>query len=119
MRAGKPIPLFGDGSTARDYTYIDDIVDGVVACTKREFGFEIFNLGESHTVTLAKLVELLEKFLGIKPIIDRQPSQPGDVPITFANVDKARQMLGYNPSVKFEDGLVKFVESFMERNENK
>ncbi len=115
MRAGKPIPLFGDGSTARDYTYIDDIVDGVLGCTRREFGFEVFNLGESHTVTLARLVELLEHALGIKPLIDRQPPQPGDVPLTYANVDKAKRMLGYNPSTTIEAGLAKFAEWFLAR----
>lgn len=116
MHAGKPIPLFGDGSTARDYTYIDDIVAGVTACTQREFGFEVFNLGESHTVTLARLVELLEQSLGIKALIDRQPTQPGDVPLTFANVDKARRLLGYNPSTTIEAGLAKFAEWFLARN---
>ncbi len=115
MHSGKPIPLFGDGSTARDYTYIDDIVDGVIACTQHEFGFEIFNLGESRTTTLARLVELLEQSLGIKPIIDQQPSQPGDVPLTFANVDKARRMLGYNPLTSMEEGLAKFAEWFLAR----
>jgi UDP-glucuronate 4-epimerase len=115
MRAAKPIPLFGDGSTARDYTYIDDIVDGVLACTRREFGFEVFNLGESHTVTLARLVELLERSLGIKPLIDRQPAQLGDVPLTYANVDKAKRMLGYNPSTTIEAGLAKFAEWFLAR----
>jgi len=118
MRAGQPIPLFGDGSTARDYTYVGDIVDGVMACTQHEFGFEIFNLGESHTVTLARLVELLERALGIKPIIDGQPAQPGDVPLTFANVDKARRMLGYNPSTTIESGLAKFAEWFLKRVEH-
>ncbi|MHC5804441.1 NAD-dependent epimerase/dehydratase family protein, partial [Streptococcus pyogenes] len=87
---GKPIPVFGDGSTARDYTYVTDTVEGVVACTQKEFGYEIFNLGESQAVTLSRLIELLEKSLGRKAVIDRQPPQPGDVPITFANVDKAR-----------------------------
>jgi UDP-glucuronate 4-epimerase len=115
MRAGKPIPLFGDGSTARDYTYIDDIVDGVMACTQREFGFELFNLGESHTVTLARLVELLEKSLGLKANIERQATQPGDVPLTYANVDKARRMLGYNPSTLIESGLEKFAKWFLLR----
>jgi UDP-glucuronate 4-epimerase len=110
MRAGKPIDVFGDGSTARDYTYIDDIVDGVVACTRREFGYEIFNLGESQTVTLARLIELLEAALGLKAQINRQPVQPGDVPITFANVDKARSKLGYQPRVKIDQGIPRFVE---------
>ena len=112
MQAGKPIPVFGDGSTARDYTYISDTVDGVIACTQREFGYQIFNLGESQTVTLAYLIELLEKELGVKAIIDRQSMQPGDVPITFANIDKARAMLGYNPGVKIEEGVRRFIAWF-------
>jgi len=113
MRAGKAIPMFGDGSTARDYTFIDDIVDGVMACTDRQFGFEVFNLGESNTVTLSRLIELLEESLGIKARVERQPLQPGDVPITFANVDKARQKLGYAPSTAIEVGLSRFADWFL------
>ncbi len=112
INAGKPIPVFGDGSTARDYTYITDIVDGVMACTQREFGFEVFNLGESQTVTLTQLIGLLETALGKAAIIDRQSSQPGDVPITFADVSKARAKLGYNPTTKIAQGIPKFVEWF-------
>ena len=112
IHAGQPIPVYGDGSTARDYTYIDDIVDGIEACTRNNFGFEIFNLGESQTVTLARLIELLEKSLGKKAIIQRQPPQPGDVPITFADISKARAKLGYQPRVKIEDGIPRFVEWF-------
>ena len=91
---------------------ISDIVDGIEACTRNEFGFEIFNLGESQTVTLARLIELLEKSLGKKAIINRQPAQPGDVPITFADVSKARAKLGYNPRVKIDAGIPLFVEWF-------
>jgi UDP-glucuronate 4-epimerase len=112
ISAGKTIPVFGDGSTARDYTYITDIVDGIIACTTHRFGFEIFNLGESQTVTLARLIELLEKSLGVKANIDRQPTQPGDVPITFADVSKARAKLGYQPRTKIDEGIPKFVEWF-------
>ena len=112
ITAGKPIPVFGDGSTARDYTYVTDTVDGILACTDREFGFETFNLGESQTVKLSYLIELLEKSLGKTAVIDRQASQPGDVPITFANITKARAKLGYNPRVKIEEGIPKFVEWF-------
>ncbi|MFM1767930.1 MAG: hypothetical protein RJA22_459 [Verrucomicrobiota bacterium] len=112
IAAGRPIPVFGDGSTARDYTYVTDTVDGVIACTEREFGFEIFNLGESQTVTLARLIELLEQALGRKAVIDRQPPQAGDVPITFANIDKARARLGYHPRVKVEEGIPRFIEWF-------
>ena len=112
ITAGKPIPVFGDGSTARDYTFVSDTVDGILACTTREFGFEIFNLGESQTVTLSYLIELLENALGAKAIIDRKPPQPGDVPITFADISKAKAQLGYNPQVKIEQGIPKFVNWF-------
>ena len=112
IAAGKPIPVFGDGSTARDYTYVTDTVDGVMACTAKEFGFEIFNLGESQTVTLSHLIELLEKSLGTKAIVDRQPPQPGDVPITFADISKAEKKLGYHPGIKIAEGIPLFVEWF-------
>jgi UDP-glucuronate 4-epimerase len=112
INAGKPIPVFGDGSTARDYTYVTDTVDGVMACTQKEFGFEIFNLGESQTVTLKRLIELLESTLGKQAVIDRQPLQPGDVPITFADISKARAKLGYEPRVKIEQGIRLFVDWF-------
>ncbi|MEY2466400.1 MAG: UDP-glucuronate 4-epimerase [Verrucomicrobiota bacterium] len=112
INAGKPIPVFGDGSTARDYTYITDILEGILACTQKEFGFEIFNLGESQTVTLSRLIELLESALGKKAIQNRQPAQPGDVPITFADVTKARAQLGYNPRIKIEQGITLFIDWF-------
>jgi UDP-glucuronate 4-epimerase len=115
IAAGKPIPVFGDGSAARDYTYVNDTVDGVLACTQQEFGYEIFNLGESQTVTLNRLVELLEKHLGRKAVIDRQPPQPGDVPITFADIYKAKKKLGYHPKIKIEEGIPLFVEWFNQR----
>jgi UDP-glucuronate 4-epimerase len=109
---GKPIPVFGDGSTARDHTYITDILDGVIACTKNEFGFEIFNLGESQTVKLSELIALIESALGRRAIIDRQPLQPGDVPLTFADISKARARLGYHPRVKAAQGIPLFVDWF-------
>lgn len=115
ISAGKPIPVFGDGSTARDYTYVTDTVDGIMACTRQEFGFNIFNLGESQTVRLDYLIALLEKALGKTANIDRQPPQPGDVPITFADISKARAKLGYNPTVKIESGIPKFVEWFLKK----
>ena len=115
ITAGKPIPVFGDGSAARDYTYVTDTVDGVIACTQREFGYEIFNLGESQTVTLSQLIALLEKHLGKKATLDRQPPQPGDVPITFADISKAEKKLGYHPRIKIEDGIPLFVEWFLHR----
>lgn len=109
---GKPIPVFGDGTTARDYTYISDIVDGVIAVTKKEFGYQIFNLGESQTVRLTYLIEVLEKAMGKKAVIDRQPVQPGDVPITYANIAKARSLLGYTPGIKIDAGIPLFVDWF-------
>jgi UDP-glucuronate 4-epimerase len=112
IAAGKPIPVFGDGSTARDYTYVTDTVECVMACTQKEFGFGIFNLGESQTVTLNHLIELLEKSLGHKATIDRQPPQPGDVPITFADITRARHHLGYHPEIKVAEGIPLFVEWF-------
>ena len=112
IAAGRPIPVFGDGSTARDYTYVTDTVAGIMACTQKEFGYEIFNLGESQTVTLSQLTELLEKSLGAKAILDRQQAQPGDVPITFADITRARKHLGYNPKIKIEEGIPLFVEWF-------
>ncbi len=115
IRDRKPIPVFGDGTTARDYTYIDDILEGVMACTSREFGFEIFNLGESQTITLKRLVEVLIKALGKPASIDHQPSQLGDVPLTCADITKARQKLGYNPRFNFEEGIRRFVNWFNEQ----
>jgi UDP-glucuronate 4-epimerase len=112
IAAGKPIPVFGDGSTARDYTYISDIVDGVMACVEKKFGFEIFNLGESQTVTLNRLIELLEQSLGKKAVIERHPAQPGDVPLTYADITKSRKHLGYSPKIKIEQGVPLFIEWF-------
>jgi UDP-glucuronate 4-epimerase len=116
IAAGKPIPVFGDGSAARDYTYVTDTVEGLIACTKQEFGFEIFNLGESQTVTLSRLVELLELHLGRKAVLDRQPVQPGDVPITYADISKAQQRLGYQPRVRIDQGIPLFVDWFRQQS---
>jgi len=110
---GKPIPVFGDGTTRRDYTFIDDILAGVEAAIDYEAGdYEVINLGESRTVELRELIALLEKELGTTAGIDRQPLQPGDVPQTFADITKARRLLGYNPQTPIEDGIKKFVEWF-------
>lgn len=112
IHEGQSIPMFGDGSTARDYTYVTDTLQGILACTQKEFGFEVFNLGESQTVKLSYLIELIGKAMGKEPQIDRQPMQPGDVPITFADISKAREMLDYHPQVKIEDGIPRFIEWF-------
>ena len=111
---GKPLPVFGDGSTRRDYTYIDDIISGVRAAIDFDGGLhEIFNLGESQTVELSRLIQLLEQNLDMPATIDRQPRQPGDVPITYADITKAKEMLGYNPQTKIEEGIRKFIEWFV------
>lgn len=113
IEEGKPIPVFGDGTTRRDYTYIDDIIAGITAAMNYNASpFEVINLGESQTVELRYLIELIEKALGKRAIIDRKPVQAGDVPITFADVSKAQRLLGYHPRTKIEDGIKKFVEWF-------
>jgi len=108
---GKPIDQYGDGSTRRDYTYIDDIVQGVTACLDFEGPrCEVFNLGESQTTTLSELIEHIEVALGKKAIINRLPEQPGDVPLTYADISKAKAQLGYAPQTKIAEGIPKFVE---------
>lgn len=115
MQANQPITIFGDGSTSRDYTYVKDTVEGLIACTEREFGYEIINLGESQTVELNRLIELLEIALDTKAKINLQPMQPGDVPITYANIEKARKLLNYDPQIKIEDGIPHFVDWFLKQ----
>jgi UDP-glucuronate 4-epimerase len=108
--AGQPVPIYGGNDPARDYTYVSDTVDGIMAATGREFGFEIINLGDSQSVPLSRLVTLIESALGKEAILDHQPSQPGDVPITYADIGKAADLLGYHPRVAISQGIVLFVE---------
>jgi len=113
ISAGKPIPVFGDGTTRRDYTYIDDIIAGVrAAIDYDQSNYEVINLGESRTVELRELISLLEDALGRRAEIDWQPPQPGDAPQTFADITTARRLLGYNPQTQIEEGIKKFVEWF-------
>jgi len=110
---GRSIPMFGDGSSRRDYTYIDDIVAGLCAAIDyQESLFEIINLGESETIELRRLIELLERAVGKRAVIERRPQQPGDVPTTYADISKARRLLGYNPKTKIELGIERFIEWF-------
>ena len=110
---GKPIPVYGDGTTRRDYTFIDDIISGVrAAIDYADSPYEIINLGESRTVELRQLISLLERELDLKAVIDRQPLQPGDVPQTYADIDKARRLLNYDPKTPIEEGIRKFVAWF-------
>ena len=106
---GELITLYGDGSSRRDYTYIDDIIDGVIRSLDRPQGFEIFNLGESRTVGLSEMVSILEDAIGRQANITFEPDQPGDVPVTYADVTKAVRVLGYEPSVPIEEGIKLFV----------
>jgi UDP-glucuronate 4-epimerase len=113
MHQGRPVPLFGDGTSSRDYTFIDDIVDGTVRALERCEGYEVINLGESRTTTLVELVRTVGAVLGVEPEIEWLPDQPGDVPITFADVSKAREKLGYDPSTPVEVGVKRFVEWYL------
>jgi UDP-glucuronate 4-epimerase len=112
IRDGKPIPVFGDGSTRRDYTYIDDIVSGIIgALHYDQSNYEIFNLGNDETVTLSQMIETIESVLAKKAEIDRQPEQPGDVPQTWADIGKARDLLNFNPKTSFQEGIVLYANS--------
>ena len=113
IKEGKPIPVFGDGTTRRDYTFVDDIIAGVrAAIDYDQSNYEVINLGESRTVELRELIALLESALGKKANVDRQPLQPGDVPQTFADISKARRLLNYDPHTQIEEGIKKFVDWF-------
>jgi UDP-glucuronate 4-epimerase len=114
---GRPIPVYGDGTSRRDYTYCDDVADGVLAALDLPadgLGFEIVNLGNSEPVELRRLIVLIEEALGREAVIERLPDQPGDVPVTYADVGKARRLLGYEPKVPIERGIARFVEWFRE-----
>lgn len=117
IQAGEPIDQFGDGTTRRDYTYIDDIIQGTMAALKYDGAiFDVFNLGESDTIQLKELIAAIEKTLGKKAKINRLPEQPGDMPLTCAHISKARKLLSYNPKTKFEDGLPRFIDWFLNSN---
>jgi UDP-glucuronate 4-epimerase len=117
ISTGRPIPVYGDGSSERDYTYISDIIDGVRAALDYDATpFEIINLGESQTVRLDRLIELLEKSLGKRAIIERMPAQAGDLPRTHADTTKATRLLGYRPSTTIETGIERFVDWFRDQD---
>jgi UDP-glucuronate 4-epimerase len=109
LARGDRLPMFGRGDSRRDYTYVDDIVDGIVAALDLAPGFEIFNLGGAETTSLSDLVAWLAEELAVEPRIEYLPEQPGDVPITYADVTKAARMLGYSPKVPIREGLRRFV----------
>jgi UDP-glucuronate 4-epimerase len=112
---GRPVPVFGDGSTRRDYTYVDDIVAGVRGAIRYDRSrYEVINLGNSETVTLLEMIRTLEEALGKQAAIDWQPEQPGDVPQTWASVTKAHDLLGYEPRTPFRDGMRRFAEWYLQ-----
>ncbi len=111
---GLPIPVYGYGKPRRDYTYIEDILQGVVRSIERVSGFEVFNLGESRTTSTSELIEIIEANLGKKAIREDMPMQPGDVEITFADISKAQRMLDYQPTTPVEEGIKKFVNWYLE-----
>jgi UDP-glucuronate 4-epimerase len=108
--AGQDLIMYGDGSTRRDYTYIDDITAGVVAALDADLDFEIINLGNSQTVALRDFIAVVEAAVGKPARIRREPVQPGDVPLTYADVSKARRLLGYQPTTPVEEGIPRFVD---------
>lgn len=112
--SGQPIPVFGDGDSLRDYTYIDDIVQGIAGAIRYTAGgktpYEVVNLGESRCVSLKFLIELLEAVIGKSAVIDRRPVQPGDLPLTHADISKAQRLFGYAPSTPIETGVRRFVD---------
>ena len=110
----KAIPVFGSGKSRRDYTFYSDIVQGIVGAIQNCKGYNIYNLGESNTVELLYLIELIQDALGKKAILDFQPDQPGDVPITFADISKAKTELKYNPQINIEEGIKQFAEWFVQ-----
>jgi len=115
INQGEKIPLYGDGTSRRDYTYIDDIISGIMGAIRNLRGYEIFNLGESQTVPLRELISIIEQALGKKAAIEELPDQPGDVPITYADITKARHLLGYDPKVGIAEGVGQFVRWFRDR----
>ncbi len=114
IQQGKKVSLFGAGDSRRDYTYIDDAVEGTVAALSKEHGYEIYNLGESRTTSLRQLIQWIEEGVGKKARIEQLPPQPGDVEQTFADIRKARDFLGYRPGTDMQEGLARFIRWYME-----
>jgi UDP-glucuronate 4-epimerase len=110
---GKPIPVFGDGSAGRDYTFVEDTVEGIAGAMNYQCDYDIINLGNSHPVKLLTMISTLEEVIGKKAVIEWQPDQSGDVPITYADINKAARILGYRPQTSFRSGVQKFLEWYL------
>lgn len=120
MLEGKEIPMFGDGTTSRDYTFVDDIVDGIIKSMEYEENhesvYEILNLGNSSPITLKEMIDIIGKVLNVEPVINQLPMQPGDVERTYADTSKAKALIGYEPKTSFEDGIKEFIEWYKENS---
>jgi UDP-glucuronate 4-epimerase len=112
---GKQLPMYGNGGSSRDYTYVDDIVDGIIAALENMGGFRVYNLGNSKTVRLADLIRIIADALGMESKIEQLPDQPGDVPTTYADITRSADELSYSPRTSIEDGVTKFIEWFRYR----
>jgi UDP-glucuronate 4-epimerase len=112
IEEGRPVPVYGDGKARRDFTFIDDIVQGVLAALDRPFPFEVFNLGEASTMEVLELIQLIEEAIGKKAHIDYMQAEPGDVPVTCADISKAKHLLGYRPATPVKEGLERFIQWF-------
>jgi UDP-glucuronate 4-epimerase len=110
---GKKIPVFGDGSSLRDYTYIDDAIEATLGALSREHGYQLYNIGESQTIRLSQLIQAIEEEMGKKAFIEHLPEQPGDVKNTYADIRKARERLGYNPRTDIREGLARFIRWYL------
>jgi UDP-glucuronate 4-epimerase len=118
IATGKPITMYGDGNTSRDYTFINDTVQGIVGAMKYDkTNFEIINLGNNYSISLKELISSIEKVVGEKAVIERLSEQPGDVPKTFADISRAKKLLGYQPVTKLDGGLKRFYEWFTQNKE--
>lgn len=121
MLEGKEIPMFGDGTTSRDYTFVDDIVYGIIKSMEYEENhesvYEILNLGNSSPITLKEMIDIIGKVLNVEPVINQLPMQPGDVERTYADTSKAKALIGYEPKTSFEDGIKEFIEWYKENSD--
>ena len=115
IHEGKKISIFGDGNSLRDYTYIDDAIEGTLGALSREHGYQIYNIGESQTVRLAQLIQIIAEQIGQKAVVEYLPEQPGDVKHTYADIHKAREHLKYNPQTDIREGLSRFIRWFLDQ----